>query len=64
MDTKELTISRQTIVDQVASFLYSVGAIPHSKEIKDIEFSSLSTDSDQVKLKVKVREEVEVFHHK
>lgn len=53
-----LTISRSNIVDQVASFLYATGKVPHSQEISNIQFSDLfgSSDTEYCTLKVFTKE--------
>lgn len=48
-----LTISRSNIVDQVASFLYATGKVPHSKEIEDIEFSFMNLTEVPIKVTLK-----------
>lgn len=55
---KELTISRQNIVDQVASFLYFTKTIPESQEITNIQFSDLFgySGTQLCKLKVYIKE--------
>ena len=52
-----LSINRNTVVDQVASFLYSTGAVSSSKEITDIKFGNCS--EELVKLEIYTRKEVQ-----
>lgn len=49
-------LNRNTIVDQVASFLHATNVVPSSKEITDIKFGDIS--GDQVKLEIFTRKEV------
>lgn len=50
-----LTISRSTIVDQVASFLYATGAVKHSQEIENIDWD-MTGYQDPVKLHITLKE--------
>lgn len=52
--TMTKTINRQTIVDQVASFLYATSIINDNVDIANIEFRGL--DKDQVSLKIHCKE--------
>ncbi len=50
----KVTISRETLVDIVASWLYATRAVDDAKNIKDIQFSDLfgKGDTELVTLKV------------
>lgn len=61
-DPRKITISRQNVVDHMAQFLYTMGAVPHSADITNIKFSNL--DKELVEIEVYAREEVEVFRLK
>lgn len=55
----ELTINRQTIVDQMAAWLYANSIINDNEEITNIQFQDLfgSSDTELVPLKVYFRPE-------
>lgn len=59
VETKELTINRMIIVDQVAAFLYATGHVNDSEEISNIQFGDLFgvSDTEHSKLKIWIRKE-------
>jgi hypothetical protein len=61
--TLELTISRDNIISQVASFLYALGVIKESEEITDIKFGSalMAYNKQEIPIKVKFKEGVHVL---
>lgn len=54
----ERTISRQTIVDLVASFLYAASVVDDNKEITNIQFGELfgASDVEHVPMKIYMKE--------
>lgn len=60
----ELTLNRQTIVDQVAAFLYASGVVHDNEHVVNIQFKELFGASDielaPIKVCLKRHQEVEV----
>lgn len=52
--TMTKTINRQTIVDQMASWLYATSIINDNVDITNIQFSDLFGKSDQELVKLKI----------
>jgi hypothetical protein len=63
----ELTLNRQTIVDQVAAFLYAAGIVHDNEEVMNIQFKELfgasTTELAPIKVCLKKHQEIEVFNH-
>lgn len=63
----ELTLNRQTIVDQVAALLYAAGIVHDNEEVTNIQFKDLFGASDTelapIKVCIKRHQEVETFKH-
>jgi len=61
----ELTLNRQTIVDQVAAFLYATGVVRDDEHICNIQFKELFGSSDveyaPIKVCLKKHQELEVI---
>lgn len=55
--TLNLTINRQTIVDQMSAFLYAIKAVDEETEITNIQFGELFGDSvtEHCPLKIFIR---------
>jgi hypothetical protein len=62
----ELTINRQTIVDQVAAYLYAMGIVHDNEHVTNIQFKELfgasTTELAPIKVCLKKQQEVEVIH--
>ena len=57
-----LTIAHDTIVSQVAAYLYATGALPESLEILDIKFG-IKNPEGLVPLEIKIKEqEVDIIY--
>jgi hypothetical protein len=63
----ELTLSRQTIVDQVAAFLYAAGIVHDDEEVNNIQFSDIFGRSDielvKTKIFIKKHQQVDLVKH-
>lgn len=57
-DTLNLTINRQTIVDQMAAFLYAIKAVGEETEITNIQFGDLFgvSKTEHVPIKISIKE--------
>lgn len=65
--TIETTINRDTIVSQVAAFLYAVGIVHDDEHILNIQFGELFGASDKelvpIKIELKKKQRVEVLKY-
>lgn len=63
----ELTINRQTIVDQVAAFLYAAGLVHDYEHVTNIQFKELFGASDielvPIKICLKKQQEIDLTQH-
>lgn len=63
----ETTINRDTIVSQVAAFLYAAGIVNDDEHISNIQFGELFGASDTelvpIKIHLKMPQRVEVIKH-
>lgn len=63
----ETVINRQTIVDQVAAFLYAAGYVHDNEHVTNIQFKELFGESDvelvPIKICLKKQQEIEVIEH-
>jgi hypothetical protein len=63
----ELTINRQTIVDQVAAYLYAMGIVHDNEHVTNIQFKELfgasTTELAPIKVCIKKQQEIVVINN-
>lgn len=59
-DTREVTVSRSNIEDQIAALLYATGVVTDTEEVTQIQFSDLfgKPHTELTTLKITIRKEV------